>query len=390
MPRTVFLRVAVTVVTATLIAGCSSVGELLARDDESGHPTAKIVVLTPQESGRAGAEVLAAVQLAVEDGAPMAPGWTLSVVGVDVSDAAATADELTADDDVLAVVGGLTGQDLRAVLPALAGASILFVSPNDVAPEHTRGADPTTPLRPYPSYFRTTVAGGDAITTAAEYAVEGLNVQKVAVVHGGGSDEAVRFAAEVRRRGVKIVASGPAGADGAGIAKVIAASVSGQADVVYTAGEASVAAQVAKSLARAGLAAHLIGGAALHSNEFLTAAGTAADGALAVVPPTRQGDPVGTASDLTARLTERGIITPSPLAAAAYDAGSALAAAFSRCLPPQDSTVEARDPCVAEMQHVIFSGLTGDVAFDAYGDRIGTRPLVYQVRDGVWTEVGGS
>ncbi|HEY9378302.1 MAG TPA: hypothetical protein VIQ02_14555, partial [Jiangellaceae bacterium] len=124
--------------------------------------------------------------------------------------------------------------------------------------------------------------------------------------------------------------------------------------------------------------------------EFLTAAGTAADGALAVVPPTQRGDLVGTASDLTARLTERGINTAGPLAAAAYDAGSALAAVFSRCLPPQDSTVEARDPCVAEMQHVNFSGLTGDVAFDAYGDRVGTRPLVYRVREGGWTEVGGS
>jgi hypothetical protein len=34
--------------------------------------------------------------------------------------------------------------------------------------------------------------------------------------------------------------------------------------------------------------------------------------------------------------------------------------------------------------------VTGEVAFDAFGDRAGTRPQVFQIRDGVWIELGSA
>jgi branched-chain amino acid transport system substrate-binding protein len=387
----VAIRVTAIVVTAGVFAGCSPAGDLFAGDEDPGPPTAKVVVLVPQDGSGESAGIVAAVELAVQDRAPVAPGWTLSVLPVDeASDAATTATRLADDDDVVAVVGGLSDRVVRTVQPVLAGASILFVSPADVAPEHTRGSDPTNPLRPYVSYFRTTVADADEIKTAADYAVGGLGAEKIAVVDGGGSDETARFTVEVRRLGAEIVASARAGADRAGIAKAIAAAVSKQADVVYTAGDTAIGTQVAKSLASTGLDAHLVGGAALHSVTFLSAAGTAADGAVAVVAPTRQSESVGASSDLVARLTERGVDAAGPLAAAAYDAGAALAQALSRCLPARESAIEAREQCIAEMQQVSVGGLTGEVAFDAFGDRVGSRPQVYEVRDGAWVEVGAS
>jgi branched-chain amino acid transport system substrate-binding protein len=266
-------------------------------------------------------------------------------------------------------------------------ASILFVSPADVAPEHTRGADPANPQRPYTTYFRTAILQGDAIDTAARYAVEGLDAQRVAVVDAGGSDETARFVAGVRLRGAEIVASASPGTGGVGIEEVIATSVAKHADLVYTAGDTAAAVEIARSLAKAGLDVPLIGGSALHSKKFLTGAGSAADGAVAVVAPASPPETSGGTGDLVARLAQSGIDSEGPLAAAAYDAGAALAEAMRRCLPAHDTAVAARPPCVGEMQHVSFAGVTGEVAFDAFGDRAGTRPDVYEVRNGRWVAV---
>ena len=146
------------------------------------------------------------------------------------------------------MVGGLSAQVVRAVQPVLAGASILFVSPADVAREHTRGADPASPLRPNASYFRTTLVGGDAVGAAADYAVVGLGASRVAVVDGGAGKEADRFRADAGRSGAEVVAFGAAGREGTGIDAVIAAAVSEKAQVVYVAGDAAVAASSPRSL----------------------------------------------------------------------------------------------------------------------------------------------
>jgi branched-chain amino acid transport system substrate-binding protein len=391
MRPTVACRVATAVVTAGALVSCSPVGDLLAHDEERGPPTAEIVVLAPQEAHETAAGVVAAVQLALEDEALVATGWTVRVVAVDEApDAATAAEGLAEKDEVVAVVGGLSGEAVRAVQPVLAAASIPFVSPADVAPEHTRGADPANPLRPYASYFRTSLAGGDAIETAADYAVRGLGAQKIAVVDGGGSDETARFTAEVRWLGAEVVASAPAGADGAGIAKVIAAAVSAKADVIYAAGDAVVAAEVAKRLAGTGLDAKLVGSSTLRSETFVTAAGTAADGAVAVVAPMQRQHPGDASGDRAARLAERGVDAPGLLAATAYDAGTAVAKALSRCLPAHVTAAAARQACVAEMQQVSFAGVTGEVRFDSFGDRAGSRPAVYELRDGGWMEIGAA
>jgi len=288
------------------------------------------------------------------------------------------------------VVGGLSAQVVRAVQPVLAGASILFVSPADVAREHTRGADPASPLRPNASYFRTTLVGGDAVGAAADYAVVGLGASRVAVVDGGAGKEADRFRADAGRSGAEVVAFGAAGREGTGIDAVIAAAVSEKAQVVYVAGDAAVAALVAKKLAGTGLPAHLVGGVNLRSEDFMVAAGTAADGAVAVVGPSLGRTPGRAVDDLAARLAQQGIDAPGPFAATAYDAGTALAQALVGCLPLGDSAAQARAGCVGKMDHVSFAGVTGEVTFDRYGDRSGALPAVYEVRDGAWTEVGAA
>jgi branched-chain amino acid transport system substrate-binding protein len=381
-------RLAAMTAAGCALAGCSSIGDLLAESDEGGPRTAKIVVMAPAEgtSAAAGAEVLAAVQLALDDAALSIPDWTVEVVAVGDTDARVASEALIENPEVVAVVGGLSGPAVRAIQPILGEASILFVSPADVAPEHTRGADPAAPLRPYVSYFRTAVAGGDTVDTAANYAVDGLDAQKVVIIDGGAGDEAARFAAHVRRLGSDVVATAPPGADWKRIEHVVESADAANADVIYTTGDAEFAAQVAKTLAGTGLDATLVGGAALRSEDFVTAAGTAADGAVAVVDPHRVATSTGAGGDLAARVVD----APGSYGPAAYDAGTALAAVLRRCLSDEDTAAAARENCVAEMAQVSFAGVTGEVAFDAFGDRAGTRPQVFQIRDGVWIELGSA
>lgn len=379
-----------------VLAGCGTVGDLVGTEADVGPRMAKIVVLVPAEGKQAdaGAGVLGAVRLAVADSELSIPDWSVEVVEMDDTGdperAAEVADEIADDEQVAAVVGGLSAQVVRAVQPVLAQASVPFVSPADVAPEHTRGSDPASPLRPYASYFRTALPGGDVVVVAADYAVVGLGASRVAVVDGGTGEEADRFRAEVERRGAEIVAFGAAERDGAGIDAVMTAAVSHRAGVVYVTGEAEVAALVARRLAGTGLQATLVGGVNLRSEGFMAAAGTAADGAVAVVGPRVASGRGQAAGDLMARLVEQGVDPPGPFAAAAYDAGTAVAQALSRCLPTEGTAAQSRAGCVDEMDEVSFRGVTGEVAFDRYGDRTGAVPAVFEVREGSWHEVGAA
>jgi branched-chain amino acid transport system substrate-binding protein len=387
------LRVVAAAASVLILAGCGMVGDALGGEEDAGPHVAKIVVLVPSATNQAaaGQSVLDAVQLAVAEAAVAIPGWTVEVIAVeDPGDAEVgeVADQLTDDDDVAAVVGGLSSSVVRAVQPVLAGASIPFVSPADVEAEHTRGADPASPLRPYDSYFRTAVPGGDPIAAAAEYAVKGLNASAVAVVDGGSTDEAAQFTAEATKRGTDVLASGAAGADGAGIDQVIATAVEQQVRAVYVAGDAAVAAATAKKLAGTGLDARLLGGPAIRTEEFISAAGTAAEGAVAVLAPTIRPPTATVVDDLTSRLAAQGASAAGAFGAAAYDAGTALSQVLAQCLPPENSAAEAREGCVGEMSQLSFPGVTGEVAFDRYGERLGGRPEAFVVRDGVWVEVG--
>ena len=377
------------------LAGCGMVGDALGCEPDPGPRVAKIVVLVPADGNQvaAGQGVRGAVQLAVSEAGLAIPGWSVEVVGVDEprddTEAARVAEELADDDEVVAVVGGLAAPALRAVQPVFDRASIVFVSPADVAPEHTRGADPAVPLRPYDTYFRTVVPGGDPVAAAAEYAVRGLNAARLAVIDGGADDEAARFGTEVARLGGEVVASAVPGPDRAGIDAAIAGAVERGAGAVYVAGDAAIAADAARKLAGTGLDARLLGGVDLLSEDFLAAAGTAADGAVAVVAGTVEPSAGRGVDELTARLAAQSLPPPGPYGAAAYDGGTALAQVLSRCLPPEDSAARAREGCVGEMDQVSFPGLTGQVDFDRFGERTGGHPVAYEVRDGGWVEIGG-
>ncbi|MFW5898849.1 MAG: ABC transporter substrate-binding protein [Jiangellaceae bacterium] len=316
--------------------------------------------------------VVAAVRQALAD--VSIRGWTVEVERVPDGSSAEGSDggpdgaiaevarRLADGPEVIAVVGGLSSPVVRAAQPVLDEAGIPFVSPADGEPEHTRGADPAIPRRPYESYFRAAVPESDPQETAAEYAVVGLGADRVAVMTDGTPGTAVAFERRVRRLGAEVVAD---------------ANGSEEAPVRYVTDGPHVAAEVAAGEPDA----VVIGGPALLTDEYLAAAGPAAAGTVAVAPASLEP---------SAGRAVPGLDEPGEFGAAAYDAGTALAGMLERCLPSvrSGSASEARVGCLAELARAGFDGATGEFSFDRYGDRPGAFPQVFVVEDSAWTEVG--
>jgi branched-chain amino acid transport system substrate-binding protein len=364
------LGVAVGVVGALLLGGCGAVGNLVGEGDETGTPRlAKIVVLVPEDGELAGSgDAVADTVRSILDGLSV-PRWNIEVErrpdGGQGATATAAAQEVAQDRDVIAVVGGLSAAAVRAAQPVLDRARIPFVSPADTAPEHTRGPDPAAPQRPYDTFFRVAVPGGDPIAYAAGYVVVGLEATTVTAIHDDRLDEAAAFARHARQLGARIVTEDTGAGD---IAARVAAARAADVSAIYVGGDAAFAAEVVRAVRRARLEAAVVGGAELRSDDFLDAAGAAASGTVAVLPPS---------------------LASSDLREATHDSATALAGALERCLPAvRDRARDARQGCASEFADASFDGLTGTVSFDAFGERPGALPQLFVVTNGEWRPVG--
>ncbi|PZF84333.1 ABC transporter substrate-binding protein [Jiangella anatolica] len=358
---------------AALLPSCGMVGAL--GDEDAGAQTATVGVLVPQSGWQQadGEGVVAAVRTAIEERAGDIGGWTVEVVAVDEGekgDAAAEAVTELADGDAVAVIGGLTTPGVRAAQPILDDEDVLFVSPADVVPAHTLGADPAAPLRPYRSYYRTAVGAEPPAAALARYAVSGLGADTVAVIDGGDPAEVRAFTDAVDAAGGAIVASG------ADVAAVVAQAKTEGATAVFVAGDPEVAVQVSEQVRTARLEATLLGATAF-GGEF---AETGPDGAVRAEPAELDA----TAGIRSGSLAEQTGVALGEFGAAAYDAATAVGTVLARCLPPASSASSARKGCLGELSELDFAGATGEVSFDEYGDRSGGSVRFSVLRDDRW------
>lgn len=375
-----FRGIAAAAACLAALPSCSNLGDIIGDNTTEGPRVATVVVLVPDHGPQAagGAGVAAAVEMALADVEPS--GWVVEIEqmsdGGTRTAATDVARRIADDRDVIAVIGGLSDDVVRAVQPILDRSGIPFISPADGAPEHTRGPDPSAPQRPYQTYFRTAVMWEEPEALAARYAVHGLGAEDVAVVQRARVSEAARVAQQLRGLGARVEATEPGD-----VASSLRAARTVDADVVYVAGDAEFAAAVTSEVVRSGLGAWVIGGADLLDDRFLAAAGATANRSIAIVP----ADLAPTAGSAVPGLNDAG-----PFAAAAYDAGAALAATLDQCLPPlrDGEASAARKGCLAELGAVSVDGLTGEVVFDNYGDRPGAWPKAHVVVDGEWRQVG--
>ena len=379
------------VASMLLLSGCGAAGTVLDRVSSAAEPetpVATIAVAVPLSGGqtRVGQGVQAAVEQALADAGGV-PGWQVELAAVDIAgpDADEEVAELASDSSVVAVVTGFEPDDVRRFVPVLDEAGVTVLSPADADPRHVRGADPRAPLRPWSGYVTTAVDPRPEQSSLAAHLVRVAGVTDVLVVTDGSpgaQSRAGKLSTALGMRGVSAVTV--AAADGQQTTPAVDTALAGltPTSALVVDGPPGLAAALAQARP-AGVTVAL-----MSRLEPLTAEqAEALDGAVA---PEAGADPRRGGPELQAAMEAAGSsVVPGPFGPAAYDGTRLLVDALSRCLPPSPgASTPPRSACRAEVAGTQSTGLTGPIAFDEFGARLGLLPAVVSLRGGAWAAPG--
>ena len=393
------LRVGVSLVVASLaLSACGSRSDT-GTTTTSGNKTAIIGVMAPLSGDLSalGLGIQHSVELAVKQAndTNAIPGWTLKVEAKDdeakpdVGKNAATA--FAAEANVAGVVGNLNSSVAQSTQPVLATAKIVQVSPANTNPTLTQGADfKTAPKRTYDTYFRTCTTDAVQGPFAARYLFQKAGFKKVATIHdkkayGQGLVEA--FTVEFKKLGGTIVAAETINPDDSNYQAVISKVKPAGPQAVYYGGEYPQAGPLSQQMKAAGLNVPLMGGDGIFDPKYIALGGATSTGDLAtsVGAPT---DQLAAGKTFLADYKAAGYKEPAAAYGAySFDAANAIINALKVSLKDAKDVASARQATIDALGKVSFEGVTGQVAFDQYGDSTSRVLTVYKVVAGAWAPV---
>ncbi|MGN9790095.1 ABC transporter substrate-binding protein [Streptomyces sp. OZ13] len=301
--------------------------------------------------------------------------------------------QFVSDEKVLGVVGPLNSSVAKALVPPLARADMVNVSPGNTDPVLTMGPDwaAGTKTRPHSTYFRTVATDVDQGPFAARYLHGEAKKTKLYVVDDASAHGAALtsgFTAEFTKLGGTVVGTeqvDPAERAFAGLAERVRSS---GADAVYFGGYYDTAAPLSRQLKQAGVNVPLMGGDGIFDQQYLTA-NPKAEGDLA----TNIGVPAeesAAGQDFLSRYGKAGYREAAGwYGHYAYDATWTLIEAVKAVVTANGGTLpsDARAKLPQAVARLAFDGVTGRVAFDGNGDTVNRRLTVYAVNDGSWATV---
>lgn len=317
-------------------------------------------------------------------------GWTLEVAAEDDQaqpDAGRNAaTKLAGDSEVIAVVGPLNSSVGQALQPVLSQAGIALVSPANTNPSLTRGPDLANPKRTYDNYFRTCTTDDVQGPFAAKYLLDN-NIREVATIHDKkayGQGLVSAFSEYFTQNGGSIVAAETINPEDKDFSAVISKARNANPKAVYYGGEYPQAGPMSQQMKGAGLNVPLMGGDGLFDGKFIELAGPNSNGDLA----TSVGAPVDTlesAQEFVEAYEQANFPDGySAYGAYAYDAANAIIEALRTSLQDAQDVQSARAATIEEIGKVDFTGATGQVAFDEFGDSKARVLTAYKVEGGKW------
>ncbi|MEU2117380.1 bifunctional serine/threonine-protein kinase/ABC transporter substrate-binding protein [Streptomyces sp. NPDC016459] len=324
------------------------------------------------------------------------PGVTFEIKalddGADPAKGATNAARFVSDKKVLGVVGPLNSVVAGTLVPPLARAGVVNVSPGNTDPALTLGPDWTggTTSRPHSTYFRTIGTDVDQGPFAARHLYEAKKTKLYVIDDAGahGTALASGLTTEFTGLGGTVVGTeqvDPAERAFAGLAARVRSS---GADAVYFGGYYDTAAPLSQQLKQAGVNVPLMGGDGIFDQQYLTA-NPQAEGDLA----THIGLPAEESKagqDFLTRYEDAGYPEPAGwYGPYAYDATWSLIEAVKAVVTANGGTLpaDARAKLPQAVAASAFDGVTGRVAFDKHGDTVNRRLTVYAVKAGSWTPV---
>ena len=396
MPQRSVVRVGASLVVASL--ALSACGSRSSTDTaaSNGDKTAIIGVMAPLSGDLSalGLGIQHSVELAVKqaNASKAIPGWTLKVEPKDdegkpdVGKNAATA--FAGEANVAGVVGNLNSSVAQSTQPVLATAKIVQVSPANTNPSLTQGAAfATAPKRTYATYFRTCTTDAVQGPFAARYLYEKAGFKKVATINDKktyGQGLVAAFTTEFKKLGGTVTAAETINPDDSNYQSVISKVKPTGPEAVYYGGEYPQAGPLSQQMKAAGLNVPLMGGDGIYDPKFIELAGTTANGDLAtsVGAPT---DSLPAGKKFLADYAAAGYKEPAAAYGAySYDAANAIINALKVSLKDAKDVASTRQATIDALGKVSFTGVTGPVAFDEFGDTTSRVLTVYKVTDLKW------
>lgn len=330
----------------------------------------KIATVSPLSGGQAGLgeSIKLGAQLAIEEAQAKfkALGFDIQIAPNDDQATpdvgVAVAKRLINDPDILGVVGHLNSGVAIPSSEVYKEVNLVMVSPANTNPRITD--------RNLPNVNR--VCGRDDIQgpVGADYAVKTLKKSRLFVVHDKsayGQGLADNFAARAKELGATVVAT-VGTEEGSNFQPLVLQMRAQRPDLVYYGGIYDKGGVLLKQMRERGITATFMGGDGLDASDFVKIAGKAVIGSLY----TTTSGPISTlpkAATFAKNYKAKFGKDTESYGAYAYDAANVILAALEAAIKANGGKKPTRDQVTAEVRKVKLSGITGDIAFDAKGDR---------------------
>jgi branched-chain amino acid transport system substrate-binding protein len=276
-----------------------------------------------------------------------------------------------ADQKVKGVIGHMNSGTSIPASKIYSDAGIPQISPSATAIPYTGQG--------YKTAFRVMANDEQQGAVLGNYAATKMGAKKIAVIDDRtayGQGLADQFEKTAKAAGAQVVVREYT-SDKANDFTAILTSIKGkQPDVIFFGGMYPQGAPMAKQMKRLGLKAKLLGGDGVQTTEFVSIAGADGEGVIASSP----GLPVDTMpggkefiSKYTAKYGAIQLYAPY-----AYDAAWAMINAMKAANSVEPQTYL---PALAKVN---FTGVTGQISFDAKGDLQGGPVTLYQLKGGKW------
>ncbi|MEP7055381.1 MAG: branched-chain amino acid ABC transporter substrate-binding protein [Actinomycetota bacterium] len=296
--------------------------------------------------------------------------------------------KVASDAAVAGVVGTLNSSVALQAAPILDKQHIVMISPANTAIGLTGRDKIDAQVRPYANYFRVATTDDIQGPFAANYVSKDLHLTKVAVIHDKkayGQGLAAAFTKQFEANGGKVVSQETVNPGDKDFSSVLSKIKPTGPELIYYGGEYPEMSLLSSQAKPLGLKIPLMGGDGVYDPTYITVAKDAAEGDLAtsVGAATEKLD---SAKQFVTDYAAAKFADPySAYGAQAYDAANVIINAMAKALKGKKTLDAAgRQAIIDEVQKTDFSGVTGKVAFDKFGDTTTKLLTVYKVTSGKW------
>ncbi|HJB66776.1 MAG TPA: branched-chain amino acid ABC transporter substrate-binding protein [Candidatus Mailhella merdavium] len=340
------------------VAGAHS-GELASY----GTPSLNAAILVADEFNAKGGVLGRQVEIVAQD----------DLCKAEVATAAATK---LISDGVAAVMGHICSGPCKATLPLYTNAHMISMSPSATTPALTQSGE-------NPTFFRTIANDNDSAIVGAKFIVEGLKLDKVAILHDNseyGRGYAEKAKEELEKSGktqvVLFEAVTPGATDYSSAVRKVGQS---KAQALMWGGYYPEAAKILSNMYTAGLEIPMIGPDGLKDMGFVQLAGEDAEGVYASGPTDTSANPL---SIYYAKKHQEKFGTAP---GAFFDNGVAATIALLNAINVAQST--DTDKIMEALRNTEVDTPIGRIKFDEKGDAIGVGMSIYKIEGGQYKEV---